>query len=461
MGLEQKMRNTIFIAVTAVSFITTYIAAAFNIALPAIGRDLAMDSSQLPWIAGVFSLTMAVLLVPFGRIADLYGKKKVFITGIAVLMVFSVLVALADGKWWILINSIIGGIGTAMCFSNVAAILSESFPVSDRGRILGSNVAVAYVGASGGPFLGGLITQYLGWRAVFWTMLPVLAIGFFLAWRSMPAGQPKKEVKFDGGGTMLYVLGLALVILGISSLTESYGPWMIAGGAATLAIFVWFERRLKNPLIHLEVFSNRVFSLSNLASLIHYGTTYATALLLSMYLQDHGIKGLTASLAGLVLLAQPLMQIIFSPIAGRLSDRLEPRWLASSGMAVTALCLFALSRVQVDTGLTVIILILLVMGTGFSFFVAPNNNAIMSSLSAEKYGLASGVMATGRILGMSLSLATTTVILNHTVTGGGGASLGFMNGFHYCFLAFSLLAIIGIAASLSRGRPAVTIDEKV
>ncbi len=448
--MDKSVQKYIFIAVTIASFVTTYIAAAFNIALPAIGQELAMARNQLPLIAGIFSLTTAVLLVPFGRLSDLYGKKRVFLSGLVFLLLFAGLASLSNSNWWMFATSVVGGIGTAMCFSNVAAILTESFDQSERGKILGSNVAVAYVGASGGPFLGGIITQYLGWRAVFWTMLPLIALGMFLAWRYLPAGKPLQQSRFDRQGTLLYVLGLALFIVGISYLSKPWGIGLLLAGPIVLYLFARYERQLDSPLIQLAVFKNRVFSLSNLASLIHYGTTYATSLLLSMYLQDQGIKALTASMAGLVLFAQPFTQIIFSPIAGKLSDRLEPRWLASAGMTVTCLCLLSLGFIKPHTEIMLLVLILLIMGTGFSFFVAPNNNAIMSSLPAGQYGLASGVMATGRILGMSLSLATTTMLLNRSGTGI-ASTLEFMNGFQQCFITFAILALVGIAASLARG----------
>lgn len=448
--MDKSSQNKIFISVTIASFIATYIAAAFNIALPAIGRELEMASNQLPWIAGLFALTTAVLLVPFGRLADIYGKKKIFVSGLGFLLLFAVMASLCTSSGWMFVTAVFGGIGTAMCFSNVAAILTESFDQSERGRILGGNVAVAYVGASGGPFLGGLITQYLGWRAVFWTMLPLIAVGLFLAWRYLPDRKPEHRSSYDSKGSMLYVLGLALFILGISYLSKFSGICLLVGGLFVLYLFVRFERRLESPLIQLSVFKNRVFTLSNLASLIHYGTTYATSLLLSMFLQDQGMKAMTASMAGLVLFAQPFTQIIFSPIAGRLSDKMEPRWLASSGMAVTCLCLLALSFVNPHTEIITLVAILLIMGTGFSFFVAPNNNAIMSSIPTGQYGLASGVMATGRILGMSLSLATTTMLLNRSGTGV-VSTLEFMHGFQLCFITFSILAMVGIAASLARG----------
>jgi len=448
--MDKRHQKIIFITLAIVSFVATYIAAAFNIALPTIGRELGMERGELPWIGGIFALTTAVLLVPFGRLADLYGKKKIFLSGLAVLVIFSGLASLSAGSGWMFVTAAIGGIGTAMCFSNVAAILTETFDQSVRGRILGGNVAVAYIGASGGPFLGGLITQYLGWRAVFWTMLPLLVVGLYLAWRYLPERVPIQRGRYDRKGSLLYVCGLALLILGISCLSKSFGIFLIAGGVIVLYFFVRFERTSDSPLIDLSVFGNRVFTLSNLASFIHYGTTYSTALLLSMFLQDQGIKALTASMAGLVLFAQPLTQIIFSPIAGRLSDRMEPRWLASSGMAVTALCLLALAFIKPQTSIITLTAILLIMGAGFSFFVAPNNNAIMSAIQTARFGLASGVMATGRILGMSLSLAITTMLLD--CSGAGIAStVEFMHGFQQCFIVFSFLAVAGIAASLARG----------
>lgn len=443
-------RKWIFIAVTIASFGVNYLATSLNIALPVLGQDLLIPRNHLSWVTGVFALTTAVSLVPFGKLADIYGKKTVFVLGLVVWVIFCVIAPFCTNLGLILAAVAFGGLGTAMCYSTVAAILSESFDQSERGRVLGGNLAVAYLGTSGGPFIGGMITQYLGWRAIFWTSLPIIVIALCLAWYFLSNTASEERTDFDGRGALFYVSGLAMFIMGVSYLGKSWGIAMLVVAFALMLVFVRLERLADHPLIYLEVFKNRVFTLSNLASLIHFGTTYATSLLLSMYLQDQAMKALSAAMAGLVLLAQPLTQIIFSPLAGRLSDKLEHRWLASSGMLVTALCLGALSFVQINTDLRIIIMILLIMGTGFSFFVAPNNNAIMGSLPAGQYGLASGVMATCRILGMSLSLAATTMMLNRYEIGV-NSTLGFMHSFQQCFGAFSLLAFIGIAASLARG----------
>ncbi|MEN6350430.1 MAG: MFS transporter [Syntrophomonas sp.] len=455
-------RKWIFIAVTIVSFGVNYLATSLTIALPVLGKDLLIPRNQLTWITGIFALTTAVSLVPFGKMADIYGKKKVFISGLVVWVIFCIMAALCTNLGMMLVTVAFGGLGTAMCYSTIAAILTESFDQSERGRVLGGNLAVAYLGTSGGPFIGGIITQYLGWRAIFWTPLPTIVIALFLTLRFLPNTPSQQRVNFDRKGTLFYVSGLALFIIGVSYLGKSWSIAMLVLAFFLVYIFTRLEHAADHPLIHLEVFKNRVFTLSNLASLIHFGTTYATSLLLSMYLQDQGIKALSASIAGLILVAQPFTQIIFSPVAGRLSDRMEPRWLASSGMLVTALCLGALSFVQIHTDLFSIIIILLIMGTGFSFFVAPNNNAIMGSLPASQYGLASGVMATCRILGMSLSLAATTMILNKSGTAV-NSSQGFMYGFQNCFITFSLCALIGIAASLARGsqKDSTVLEDKL
>lgn len=452
MNLNKSSKQHIFIAVTCASFLATYIGSALNVALPEVGIDLGMSRGELSYLVTLYLLSSAVLLVPFGKLSDLYGKKRIFLGGMIVFMVYCIMAASAFAGWFLLLSSVIGGIATAMFYSNIVAILAEVFPPMERGRALGINVAVAYIGLSTGPFIGGMMTHHWGWRSIFIVAFPLAVAGLILGLKSLPASRKPDESKsFDLFGSVIYVTVLALLIVGLSFLPGNKGIILTVVALVLMVIFFRFEKRQENAVLALEIFSNRVFSLSNLAALIHYGTTFATAFLLSMYLQDKGIKGMEPSQAGLILLAQPLMQAVFSPIAGSLSDRHDPRWLASFGMAVTASCLFAFSLLHTGSALFTIVVILMVMGSGFAFFVAPNNNAIVSSVGAEQYGLASGILATGRILGMSLSMAITTMILN-LMSGNNASSQAFLGGFHICFRVFAIFALFGIAASLARGK---------
>lgn len=411
-----------------------------------------MSSEQLAFVTMLFGLTTAVFLVPFGRISDIAGRKKIFLLGVALFMIYCILSSMISQAWMFYPAVLLGGIGSAMCFSNVLSILSAHFPAEERGKILGMNVAAAYVGSSTGPLLGGFITHYFGWRGVFISLVPLILLCLAAGIKAIPHDETFKRQPFDIPGSLAWCASISLFIIGISSLGSSHGIPLLGAGIVALLVFLRLEKTRSHPLVDLGLFSNRVFSMSNLAALIHYGATYSVILMVSMYLQDPGIKAMDASMAGLVLLTQPALQVLCAPLAGSLSDRLPGRWLATGGMTLTMLGLLGLQFVRIDTSLEILVLILAGMGIGYAFFAAPNNNIVMSSVSSQDYGIASGMLATSRIMGMSISLAISTMILTFVAgTVAGGSSEGFMHGFTLCFQFFTVLSLFGIGASMARG----------
>ena len=299
-------------------------AASVNIALPSIGREYAVDAVTLSWIATSFILSAAVFLIPLGRIADIRGRKKVFIYGGAIFGAASIIAALAWSPDILIVARVIQGIGGAMLFGTVAAIISSVYPPGERGRAMGINIAITYLGLSLGPFLGGLMTQYLGWRSLFWlnTILCALLLVFTL-WKLKSEWAEARGETFDLAGSIIYGTGLVAVMYGLSELPAWYGFLSLAAGLAVLLAFVKWESSAKSPVLDITLFrKNQVFAFSNLAAFINYSATFAVGFLLSLYLQY--IRGLTPGNAGVVLVAMPVVQAVFSPLTGRLSDRIEP-----------------------------------------------------------------------------------------------------------------------------------------
>ena len=448
-------KRTAMIVTAAGSFLTPFMGSAVNIALPSIGKSLSMDAILLSWIATAYGLSSAMFLVPFGRTADIHGRKRVFLGGMAVLSFMSLLCGLATSGPMLIAFRVLQGIGGAMLFGTGPAILTSVFPPAERGQALGVNVAAVYLGLSLGPVLGGALTENLGWRSVFLVIAPMGAALFALTavylkgeWAEC-RGEP-----FDWAGSAIYGVGLAALMYGFSKVTTPVGAVLTAAGIAGIAAFVVWESRARFPVLDVSLFRrSRVFALSNLAALINYGATGAVGFLLSLYLQY--IKALTPQQAGMVLIAQPAMQAIFSPLAGRLSDKIEPRIVASTGMGLTVVGLILLMFLDGASSLAFIIASLLFLGFGFALFSSPNTNAIMGSVERRFYGVAAATLGTMRLMGGMFSLGTVMLIFSVTI---GRVQITpeyypqFVQAAHIAFIAFAILCAIGVVASLARGK---------
>jgi EmrB/QacA subfamily drug resistance transporter len=369
-------RRYVLLVATLSSFLTPFMASSINLAIPAIGAEFHAPAVVLNWIVTSYLLASAVFLVPFGRLADLYGRKRVFLVGTGVYALLSLFSGLARSGELLLVCRVFQGIGGAMIFGTGVAILTSVFPVQERGRALGLNTAAVYTGLSLGPIIGGFLTHQVGWRSIFFVNF-VLGLVVFFATVTGLKGEWRgaRGEKFDLGGAVAYSLSLAAVMVGISTArTLGAASWLFFLGVAGLLGFVGWELRLPHPVLDLRLFRNLVFAFSNLAALINYSATFGVSFLLSLYLQV--VKGLDPQRAGFVLLAQPVVMAFLSPFAGRLSDRVEPRLVASLGMFLNfvGLVLFALLRAA--TALPAVVGELLLMGVGFALFSSPNTNAV-------------------------------------------------------------------------------------
>ncbi len=455
-------RVILFIAVIS-SFITPFDGSAVNIALPAIGDEFSLDAVTLSWITTSYLLAIAILLVPFGKLADMKGRKRLFLIGISTFSAASVLLPFSADAGMLIGLRLLQGAGCAMIFGTSLAILSAAYPPGERGKVLGITIAAVYLGLSLGPFLGGLMTERLGWRSIFLVNAPlgILCILFTiwklpLEWRDEPGEQ------FDIAGSFLWAVSLIATIYGLSILPSLAGTALICTGIVLLVAFGFFELRVPSPVINMQLFlGNRVFAFSNFAALISYSATYAVTFLLSLYLQV--AKGFTAEYAGLILVAQPAMQALFSPLAGKLSDKIDPGYVASAGMALTVAGLFLLTFLDAGSSIPFILGCLLFLGLGFGFFSSPNTNAILGSVDRRSYGVASGMVGTMRLLGqmLSMGLAMTIFAINiGKVEIGAGNIPQFIESIHVAFLLFFALCVIGLAFSLVRGNSRGKGNEK-
>ena len=453
-GAEQTLRRTALTIVCLGAFITPLMLSAVNVAIPAIAGGLKMDAITASWVPLAYLLSSGVFLLPFGRLGDMYGRKKMFLTGMTTVTVASILASFAQSALVLILCRAFQGMGAAMLFGTGIAILSSVFPPEQRGKVLGLSVSSVYLGLTCGPFAGGWVTQQFGWRAVFIFHIPVVVLVIVLGlvnlkgeWRG-PAGQ-----KFDFPGAFLYGAAVIALMYGVSALPGPLGFVLILLGGIGFAVFFRYEKHLKHPLFNVNLFSgNPVLTYSCIAALIMYSSTFSVTFLMSLYLQT--LRGFTPQFAGLIMISQPLIMTLFSPLAGRMSDRHEPRIIASTGMGLTAIGLASLAAAGPLTQTGFIVLTLMLVGFGFSLFSSPNTNAILSSVDKKYLGAASGTVATMRVIGQMFSMGIVTLVFalmlgpvqfspeQH------GQLLASINA---SFVTASALCLIGVYFSLKRG----------
>jgi len=436
------------------SFLTPFMISSVNIALPIVGKEFKTDAVLLSWVATSYLLAAAVSLVPFGKLADIYGRKKIFLSGQIIITITSLLGAISVSAPMLIIFRVFQGVGGAMVFATGIAILTSVYPPNERGKVLGIAVAAVYIGLSCGPFFGGWLTHHFSWRSIFVINIPLgLSIILLVLWKLKGEWTGAAGDKFDLTGSVIYGVAIVAIMYGITIIPAILSIWIILAGILALVSFVKWERKIPYPVFEVNLFTeNRTFSFSCLAALINYSATFAVAFLLSLYLQY--IKGLTPQGAGVVLIAQPIVMAVFSPLAGKLSDRIEPRMIASLGMALTTLGLILLTLVNHDTTLLFIVISLMVLGFGFALFSSPNMNAIMSSVAKRYYGIASGSVGTMRVLGQMLSMGIATLVFALFI---GRAQITpelypeLIRSVKIAFTIFSCLCAAGIFFSFSRG----------
>jgi len=451
---DKTTKLSALIIASVSSFLTPFMISSVNIALPAVGREFKTDAVLLSWVATSYLLAASVALVPFGKLADIYGRKKIFLVGQIIVTLTSLLAAISVSASMLIVFRVFQGIGGAMVFATGIAILTSVYPPQERGKVLGIAVAAVYIGLSCGPFFGGWLTQHFSWRSIFLVNIPLgLSIILLVVWKLKGEWAGAQGDKFDLTGSVIYGLAIVAIMYGITIIPALTSIWIILAGILALAGFVKWETKVRYPVFEVSLLmENRTFAFSCLAALINYSATFAVAFLLSLYLQY--IKGLTPQGAGVVLIAQPIVMAVFSPLAGKLSDRIEPRVIASLGMALTTLGLILLALITHNTTLLYIVISLMVLGFGFALFSSPNMNAIMSSVPKKYYGIASGSVGTMRLLGQMLSMGIATLVFALFI---GRAEIipevypALIKSIKIAFIIFSGLCAAGIFFSLSRG----------
>jgi EmrB/QacA subfamily drug resistance transporter len=444
---------TLFV-VSAVQFLTPFMLSAVGVALPAIGREFAASAVQLGLVETVYIFAFSLFLIPAGRLGDICGRKRIFTIGIVAFTAGTVLISLAFSIESFIVFRFFQGCGGAMISGTSVAILSSVFPAARRGRAMGIIVGCIYLGLSLGPVLSGFMVTHLGWRWIFYLGVLVELLCLLLTVLKLKGEwADARGERFDFAGTVLFIVSLFCLIYGTLNQKEG-GVYLvlIASGVVGLLVFIAFEYRSSSPILDVGLLiHNRVFAFSNLATLINYAASYGIAFFFSLYLQV--VRGYSPEGAGFILIIQPVVQTVLSPLFGRLADRVSPAGLATSGMAVCALGLGLASQFHAETPIQAIMGMLALMGVGFSIFSSPNTTTVMGSVESKSYGIASSFLATMRTMGMLCSMTIITMVFNqimgnHPVSAQSQAS--FLASMHLCFRIFCVLCVVGVFCSIVR-----------
>jgi len=471
---EVFLRKKIILLIACIgTSMSPYDGGAVSVALPMIGEDLNAGLSALFWIPMATLVPSAVLQILFGRLADLRGRKNLYSAGVGLFTLTSLLSGLSRSLPQLITFRIFQGIAGALLWSNSAAIATESFPERERGKAMGFYVMSVYLGLAIGPVLGGFLTQHGGWRSIFLLNVVVGAITFYLSRTFLPDEPVKRQrISFDWVGALLFAVFLISLLLALTfvQIAGWLSPWVILLlilSILALSTFIPFESRTSGePMLDVSLFTqNRLFRAANTAAMMNYMAIFGAPYLLSLYLQ--GVLHYNPSRVGLLLIPQPVMMTILSPLAGRLSDRIGSRALTSAGMGFIAISLILLSRLGLESSAIEILADMALMGIGMGLFSSPNNSAIMGSVGRGHLGVASGTVGTVRIVGMSLGLALISTIMASALPQGGFINLlvnrkspitlvareGMIQGLRQAFLFCAVIAVVGLFASLVRGRP--------
>lgn len=447
-------KRGILFAVGLGSFMSALDASVVNTILPVIKEAFKSNITAIEWVVTVYLLVISGLLLTFGRLGDIKGHKTVYVWGFGIFILSSVICGAAPSVPILIIFRSVQAVGGAILASNSPAIITSNFPAERRGQAIGLISMMTYLGLTTGPSLGGWLAQTVGWRSVFYINLPIGSLALILSLVFIPPLKPQESnQKFDLPGAGLFIAGLVTLMLALNQGSE-WG-WislsimsLLFGSILLLTFFTLVEFRSLSPMLDLNLFRNHLFSASTISAVLNYICVYSLTFLMPFYL----IQGrtLNPAQAGMILTAQPILMAISAPISGSLSDRIGARIPGMIGMGLLAGGLFILSRLGSSSPFWIILLGLAIAGTGTGTFISPNTSALLGAAPRHRQGIASGVQAEGRNIGMVLGIGLAGAIFSTQMAQ--SASEGLFRGVDLGFLVAGFIAILGIGMSAIKER---------
>jgi MFS family permease len=447
---EKKVRNTALLVVALGSFLIPFMGSSLNIALPVIQKDIAVNLILLSWIPTVFVLANAAFIVPFGRLSDIIGRKKIFAYGVLIYTAASLFAGYSSSGILLILFSFLQGMGCSMIFATGVALLSSVYPSNRRGEALGIYVTAVYIGLFLGPLLGGVLVGNFGWRSIFLFNVPLgLILYTIIRLRLKGEWMGSAGEKFEIKGSLIYIISIIALMYGFSTLYDNMGRLILIAGLIGLSIFALYEKGSLNPILRLSIFRRRVTTLSALALLLMNIANTALWALLSLYFQD--VLQLGPQITALIISVEPLMVALLSAPVGRWSDSFDSRIFSVGGMALTTLGLLILSQLNTSTGLWIPITGLIIVGTGLGLFSSPTTNKFIGSIAGRDYGMGSATLSTMIYAGQTMSLGIMLYIFAIYI-GNVQITLSniplFLQSLNTAFLVFAAIAAVGIVVSL-------------
>jgi len=407
--MDRKEKNFVIIAVSIATFMVSFSASSLAVALPYLVADFSIDAVLQNWVSVSYLLSVAVFSVPFGKLSGKFGLKKTFLSGLLIFAIASVAATLSNSAYELILFRVLQGLGSAILNVNALTMISIALPPRERGRGIGINISSVYIGLTLAPAIGGMITHNYGWKSIFLFTIPLMVLVAILAlWKVPQEWKTGIKYKFDYIGTIIYSIGILLLIYGFTIMYKLDGIIILIMAIILLVGFVLWELRHRFPVFDVTLFNNIKFVSSSFASLISYFATFLVTYILNYHLQY--VKGFDPQTAGLILIITPAMMAIISPFSGKLSDRINPQILASIGMGFVSFALFMLIFLDTQTPLYFIAIAMFIQGLGYGLFSSPNTNAIMGSVPRHLSSVASAAVSTLRVIGQTLSLGMLTVI---------------------------------------------------
>ena len=399
--------------VIAVSFITSFFAVFLSngviIGVPAIAQEFAMNNVIQNWVPTILFLVVAICTVPAGQISGKFGVKKSLLMGVIVYLISAIGICFSFSTEVFLFFRVIQGVGMAFLNVSAMAMVVQAVKPQNRGKALGFTVTGVYLATSLSPVICGFLVYNLGWRSMFYFVIPFLVLCLALmVWKIPHEWKTYENDKLDIMGSILYGLGILLFIYGFTTLTSSTGLILTIVGLVILAIFGAYELRQKSPVFDVKLFKNRKFTSSNIAALCSYIAVMVVTTILNYHFQY--VRGWNAEMAGMILIITPIIMAVMAPNTGKLSDRIHPQKLAAIGMTIATVALLILTFLNADTPVYLVIIAMVLQGIGMGLFSSPNMNAIMSSVPPKDAPTASASQATMRTIGQTMSLGLLTLV---------------------------------------------------
>lgn len=452
---DERKKWWVLVAIGAGTFMSALDGSVVNTTLPLIRTSLNSDIATIEWVVTIYLLILSALLLSFGRLGDMQGHKPVYISGFVIFLLSSALCGLAPSATVLVTFRALQAIGAAMIQANSPAILTKSFPADQRGQALGMQATMTYLGLIVGPSLGGWLADQFNWRWVFYINLPIGLVVMWLSLKFIEKDQSdKKKEHFDLLGACLFTIGLILILIALNQghaqgWTSLYIIGLMVISAVFIILFINIEKKVAYPILDLHLFKKRVFTTSVISAVLNYICVYSIIFLMPFFLIQG--RGFSPTQTGLILITQPIVMSVIAPISGTVSDRIGTRRPATLGMAILSLGLLSLASLGLESNPQRIALALSICGLGTGMFISPNNSALLGSAPRNRQGIAAGILATARnmgmVLGVGLSGAIFTTMLSSQI---GLESEALIYGVQISFLVTVGVAILGAIIAFIR-----------